>query len=273
MRKYVLYSVFAISCFLMLTSGVEDDNGKAGRTGSPNEQTCVDGCHNSYALNSGSGNTVITSNIPNWEYTPGTSYTINVTCTHQGAPLFGMGFEALKTGNTNGGTLTPGTGTQIKTSGGKTNIVHQLNGGATANSHTFTFTWVAPASGTGNVNFYWANVAGSGGNGNKFDYVYTGTQLVTEFVPSTSVQETSSSFNFLNVFPNPVSDNLNINYSLKSNEKATAKIFSLDGKLVREISETITGHLQTNVADLNKGIYLLEVKAGDKSETKRIVIE
>ena len=146
MKKISLLTAFAVSAFFILTSGTEDNNGKAGYTNSPGESNCTSGCHNSFALNSGNGSVSVTSDIPSWEYTPGQTYTINLTVSQPNFSLFGLGFEALTSSNNNAGTLNAGTGTQIKTktvSGvSRRNITHQLNGGSgTTGSHTFTFTW------------------------------------------------------------------------------------------------------------------------------------
>lgn len=282
MKKTLLSFVFAFSCFIIFTSGVEDNNGKAGRTGSPGEQTCVNGCHSSFALNSGPGSVVLTSNIPNNEYTPGQVYTMNLTVTHAGVSLFGMGLEALTSTNANAGTLTAGTGNQIKSttiSGvSRKNITHTLNGGSgTSGSHSFTFTWTAPAVGTGNATFYFSGVAANGNNSNQGDYVYNSSQVFTEYVTPSSVAETNSNFYSVNVFPNPVKDELNINYSLLSSEKVTASIYSLTGELISRLDEsnqTSGEHLiHSNVSSLSKGIYLLELKAGNQIETKKIIVE
>jgi hypothetical protein len=280
MKKPLLYSFFAFATFLVFTSGIEDNNGKAGRTGSPNEQTCYNGCHSSYALNSGPAVIEITSNIPNWEYTPGQSYTINVTATQSGINLYGIGFEALTDANQNGGTLIAGTGTQIKnaTVGGvsRKNIVHTLGGGASTGSHTFTFTWTAPAAGTGNVTFYWASVAANGNNSNSGDYVYTRTQTVTEYVAPSATANLPNNFN-LTVYPIPATTHLNIDFNLQEEETISASIYSLEGALVKnlftETPSSGTQHYMADISSLAKGIYVLKLSGGNKSTSKKIVVQ
>ncbi|HRH37623.1 MAG TPA: hypothetical protein PK760_04730, partial [Flavobacteriales bacterium] len=79
MKHVIAYVLGAALLALMLTSGNTDNNGKAGRTGAPGENTCVNSCHNSYALNSGTGSIMLAStNMTNWQYVPGQTYTINV---------------------------------------------------------------------------------------------------------------------------------------------------------------------------------------------------
>lgn len=282
MKKYLLYTLFCFSCFLIFTSGTTDNNGKAGRAGSPGEQTCVNGCHSSYALNSGPGSSVLTSNIPNNEYSPGQTYTMTLTITHPGDSLFGLGVEALSTANANAGTLTPGAGTTTKSatiSGtSRKSITHLLNGGAgTVGSHTFTFTWLAPAVGTGNVTFYCSGVAANRNNSNSLDYVYNNSQVFTEYVAPSSVIETQTEISSLQIFSNPVRDNLSFSYVLENSKNISSNIYSLNGSMVKEIfNELQTEGLHTYSTDitaLSKGIYFLQINVGKKSITKKLVVQ
>lgn len=282
MKKYLLYSLFSLSCFLIFTSGVEDNNGKAGRTGSPSEQTCVNGCHSSYALNSGPGSVVLTSNIPVGGYTPGQSYAMHLTVTHAGVSLFGLGLEALTSTNANGGTLTAGAGNQIKstTIGGvsRKNITHTLGGGSgTSGSHNFPFTWVAPAVGTGNVTFYFSGVAANGANGNQLDYVYNSSQIIPEYVAPSALVETNTTISSLQIFSNPVSGNLSFGYSLDKNESVFCILYSLNGAIAKQIfTEQQTEGIHTSstdISDLSKGIYLLELKTAQQTNTRKIVVQ
>lgn len=280
MKKNLLYGLFAFSSLLIFTSGVEDINGKSGRTGSPSEQTCYNGCHSSYSVNSGPAVIEITSNIPNWEYTPGQSYTINVTATQTGINLYGIDFEALTSANQNAGTLAAGTGTQIKTTtvGGvaRKNLVHTTGGGASTGTHTFTFTWTAPAVGTGNVTFYWSTLAANGNFSNSGDYVYTRTQSLTEYVAPSALNEVDGVMHFT-TYPNPTANNINIAYSLSNTGKTEIGIYSLEGTLVKTLvngTETEGDHVTTaDVSDLTAGIYLLKFSTNKQAISRRIVVQ
>lgn len=65
------------------------------------------------------------------------------------------------------------------------------------------------------------------------------------------------------VYPNPFSDIINI----KGIETADYKIFSIDGKLIKNG----TAHAQINLSDLSKGMYLLQLSANGTTETKKII--
>lgn len=282
MRNKVLLTFFAITITLLLTSSTEDNNGKAGRTGSPGEQTCYNGCHSSYSLNSGSGSVALTSDIPVDGYTPDQTYNMHLTVTHAGVSLFGLGLEALTTANANAGTLTAGVGSTIKTttiSGvSRRNITHSLGGGAgTSGYHTFDFTWKAPAAGTGNVTFYFTGVAGDGNNHNSGDYVYSGTQPYAEYVVPSSVNNITTSQSALNIYPNPNQGVFTVNYYLQNDAAVDAGIYSLSGQLIEQVMLSgHTGNNQQQVApqkQIPAGIYLLKISAAGQTSARKLIIE
>ncbi len=186
MKKYIYYLLPLI--VIVMTSSILSDNGKAGKTGSPGELTCID-CHGDFSANTGGGSITITNTgMTNWQYTPGQTYPITVTVARTGSSIFGLGVECLTAANANAGTLviTNSASTQIKNatvSGvSRANVVHQLNGGLASNSKSFTFNWTAPPAGTGTVKFYYAGIAGNNNGNESGDYVYNNFQSVTELV-------------------------------------------------------------------------------------------
>lgn len=282
MRNKILLTVFAFTLTLLLTSSTEDNNGKAGRTGSPGEQTCYNGCHSSYSLNSGPGSVALTSDIPVDGYTPNQTYNMHLTVTHAGVSLFGLGLEALTTTNANAGTLTAGVGSTIKTttiSGvSRRNITHSLGGGVgTTGYHSFDFTWKAPAAGTGNVTFYFTGVAADGNNHNSGDYVYSGTQPYSEYVVPSSVNNISSSQSALNIYPNPGKGVFTVSYDLENEVTVEAGIYTLSGELIQPV--ILSGHIGSNQQQvmpekqIPAGIYLLKVTAGGQTSSKKLIIE
>jgi hypothetical protein len=186
--RYINFLFYCASGFIF-TFGVSSDNGKAGATGAPGENNCTN-CHAGTAVNGGSGSITITSdNLNNWEYVPGQTYNFSVTVSEANRSLFGFGIEALQSSGANGGTLNSGIGSSIKnaTVGGNSrrNVVHQLNAGTGAGSHTFNFTWVAPTSNIGDVTLYTAGVAANGNGSDTGDHVYKTSQVIT---PSAGTQ-------------------------------------------------------------------------------------
>ncbi|MBL7923695.1 MAG: T9SS type A sorting domain-containing protein [Bacteroidia bacterium] len=186
MKKYMLYVLPLV--IIVMTSSILSDNGKAGKTGSPGELTCID-CHSDFTPNTAGGSISISNTgMTNWQYSPGQTYTITVTVARTGSSLFGLGVECLTAANANAGifTITNTASTQLKTAtvNGviRTNVVHQLNGGAAANTKSFSFNWTAPVAGTGTVKFYYAGIAANNNGNEAGDYVYNGSQNVTELI-------------------------------------------------------------------------------------------
>lgn len=231
MRKTILQSAFWLSVASIFFFGVQNDNGKAGSTGSPGEDNCTD-CHGGTAVNSAGGAISITSpDMVNWEYTPGQTYTINVTVAESGINLFGFGFEALLASGANAGTLNAGAGSIIKTAmiGGnnRRNVVHQQDSGTGNGSHTWTFTWQAPSTDQGDVTFYCAGNATNGNGATSGDHVYTFSQVVNAAIPNGVTQGQLNDWSIVNQRAN---GQLMINGSSVSAETLTVKIFNLSGQ-------------------------------------------
>ncbi len=268
--------------FLLLCSVALNDDGKAGRTGSPGELDCT-ACHNNFALNSGGGSIVLGStNMAAWEYVPGTVYHMTATVARSGNPLFGMGLEALTATNTNAGTLTiTNSSTQIKsfTVNGvsRKNVVHTLNGGNTPDAKTFEFDWTAPNTNIGNVTFYYAGVASNAdGEESTGDHVYTGSQVVTPAL-STSILELAPGVE-INVYPNPVTDMVKVDYALRDAERVAITLYDLNGRVVEQLISATRqpGRHTEMIGGLDRfasGSYLLRAQLGDRTLERRVQIQ
>ena len=275
-----LYPLLLISffAFSVLTSTDLDDNGKAGYTGSPGEVTCnSSGCHTGTTTNTGGGS--LTIDIPgmtNWQYVPGQTYTVNATVAETGRSLFGLGFEILKSNGDNAGTLAAGSGNQIKTKSvsgfTRKNIVHTLNGGASANSHTFTFTWTAPATDVGDVTIYFAGNAANSNNDESGDHIYTTSQVLS--VAPVGIEEVLDLID-LNVYPNPFVENIRIDYALQSSGWLKADLYDVNGRLIRTLSNSNQGAgnhtISEDVSGLSKGQYVLHMSLNGRVISTEII--
>lgn len=280
-NRFTIPSFFILASSLFLFSAQnnqEDPDGKAGATGSPNEVTCADAdCHATYILNSGTGSiTISSSDLVNWEYVPGETYTISVTLAKSGLDLFGIGFEALKSNGDNAGTLVAGTDTQIKNKnvGGfqRKSITHDDGTGASADSHTFTFTWHAPTANVGTITFYAAgNACNDNGNENG-DYVYTTTQQVSVAV---GVYEINRNENLLEVFPNPATNQLTVVQHLNTGGKISFRLFDQRGALVRDFERINhdSGELRRtyDISMLSPGIYMLQTSVDGNTVASKVI--
>jgi hypothetical protein len=278
-----LFALAMISLALFAISAIQRNDGIAGRTGSPGETTCnTTGCHVGNAINAVNGSISISApTLLNWEYVPGEVYPISVTVARQGVSLYGIGFEALRTTGANGGTLSITNGVQTTlmnafvSGNNRTNVVHNLNGGASANNHTFTFNWTAPLTNVGNITFYAAGNAANGNNTTSGDFIYTTSQVIT---PSTvGVSELNVFAGSVKVFPNPVAEQMNIRYTLIKKSSVTVNLISANGKnvltMISEMNEPGEHTLEIPAdPSFGKGIYFLELLSGESRLIKKVVI-
>lgn len=190
--KNLITLLFGSALLLVLSSMELNSTGRAVHTGAPGEQTCArSGCHDSFALNSGTGSISIQApGLENNQYIPGQTYTIQVTLAFTGRNLFGLGFEALLNSGANAGVLTAGAGNQVLTGSilgnVRNTITHIQNGGASPNTHTFQFSWTAPAAGAGTVTFYTAGVCANSNGGDSGDNVYSTSRTLNPLVAPTT---------------------------------------------------------------------------------------
>lgn len=283
MKKTILIAALTCGMFTLLTAEVMNDSGQAGAVGSPGEGTCWNGCHNSFALNSGAGSIELRTGTTNNEYVPGQTYSMTFKVAYPGRSLFGMGLEALNSVNTNAGSLviTDAARTRILTSNlagsvGRNSVTHTLNGGTSADSMLFNFNWVAPAAGTGNVTFYFCGNAANGNATSLDDYIYQGTTVLTER-NTTGIEPIESNID-VNVFPSVINDEMNIRCQPAVTGIISIQLFDLQGKLVRSESSSATGQQEltttwNGLSSLGKGTYLLNIQSGERSVVKRIIIQ
>lgn len=278
MKKKVFISLLSFFLVMLLTSVavVLQDNGIAGYTGSPGESNCTD-CHNSFALNSNGGSITIstTPSLTGNQYTPNTTYTVMVTVAKTGHSLFGFGTEILNSSNTNAGTLaiTNSTSTQLKSFGSKTNVVHQLNGGAAAESKTFSFKWTAPAS--GNATIYASGVAANSDGSTTNDYVYNTSLSLS--ATTTGIEDTFSD-KTLSIFPNPTSEYIYVNYTLTRPSSVIVALTNVNGEtVVKWLKEAKNAGEQNERLDIPasvaKGVYFISLTIDGAITSKKMVID
>ncbi|MGH9822216.1 MAG: choice-of-anchor V domain-containing protein [Blastocatellia bacterium] len=161
----------------------------AARTGGPGELTCdTSGCHNSFALNSGSGQFTIEAPAT---YQPGQSYQITVHEVTSDTTRRRWGFQltALTKKKAQAGNLMATSTTQILTDNslGKTRqyIEHNLQGTfeGLIGGTSWTFTWVAPSSNIGAVTMYAAGNMANGDGTPNGDFIYTTSTVIGPAAP------------------------------------------------------------------------------------------
>lgn len=275
MKKILTLLLIPAACIIVCADILNED-GKAGRTGSPGEFDCT-GCHTSFPVNSGGGSITISSpNLTNWQYIPGQIYQIDVTVAKTGAPLFGFGFESLRSTGSNAGTftITNSTETQLKNANingnNRTNVVHKEDGGLTMDSHTFTFNWTAPSTNIGNITFYAAGNAADNQGDSLGDYIYKTSRVVTP----TAVGINDPAYkNRVSIYPTPVSTELNITCN-ELKKLSSVTIADLKGNVVYTHKLTNpAGSFQLTNPPVQNGFYVLNYTLSDGSSgVKKILI-
>ena len=79
----------------------------------------------------------------------------------------------------------------------------------------------------------------------------------------------------IRLYPNPASNQLQIQFSSKKSDQATLEIFNLMGQMVKQVNvETSPGKnsIQVNVSELPQGTYLLKMGEEDLLISERLVI-
>jgi hypothetical protein len=78
------------------------------------------------------------------------------------------------------------------------------------------------------------------------------------------------------VYPNPANNEVTVRYILSPNTSSSVTIFSIEGKMVKQIlftsSDNGIGKVNIDVADLQSGTYLIKVSAGSKSTSTKLII-
>jgi len=78
-----------------------------------------------------------------------------------------------------------------------------------------------------------------------------------------------------NVYPNPVNDQLNIEFNLLGNTHVIGEIFDVTGRKITILFESDFGlgthRVDYNTSDLNSGVYFIKITLEGESFTKRVI--
>lgn len=272
--KKTIVSTLAIAigtiCITDFTSTAHSNAGGApiAKTGSPGDGSNCTGCHSGTASSGGS----ITSNVPVTGYIPGNTYTITATISVSGINKYGFEVSPQGTTSAQKGTLvaTDAVNTKLLGTTGKY-ITHKLAGTSGTGTKTWTFNWIAPAAGTGNAIMYGAFVAANGNGANSGDQVFLTSLLIQENL-SAGIMDIVNNADSWNVYPNPSTDKITIE-SLDANaEMKSLEMYDITGKLIKSINyETISQSQSIDIADLQSGVYVLNIQTDKNRITKKFI--
>ena len=83
------------------------------------------------------------------------------------------------------------------------------------------------------------------------------------------IGDNESPFNLI-YFPNPVTDNLNINLN-NSYNNVEIQIYTMVGQLIRTINKTNSVQMRINLSELSSGTYILKINADGKNKSMLII--
>jgi hypothetical protein len=77
------------------------------------------------------------------------------------------------------------------------------------------------------------------------------------------------------LFPNPAKDNFSVNLSNTTNDKGTIEIYNELGQIAKRVELGNESVIKTNVsvADLKPGLYMVKTTIGNRTSTKKLVIQ
>ncbi len=282
MRKFYLnVGLIAATSFIFVTGIFQESqtnsNGSffINPSGAPGFNTCAQsGCHGG-TVNSGPGSVVIATNIPTSGYVPGEIYQITVTVNSGGSNGVRYGFAASAANSANqqiGGFSVINNQTQIRLNGQLVSHTTAGNAGGVP-AKEYVFNWTAPVQGTGFVTFYTSGLSANGNGTTSGDEVYTGSLAIIENT-SASVAEKVWNEKF-SVYPNPASNFVNIELSLKNVETTTTyRIIDLTGKTIVSANINHSEYFRIEFpSHIKSGMYLIEVENGKSVFRKKILVE
>lgn len=254
--KLALPGLF-ILCLFSAFSILYPGGAPGGYTGSPSDVSNCTSCHGG-SLSTVAG--IILCDVDTAGYIPGQTYKMSVNVPGSGNKGFEVSPQNLKGDLL--GTLIPGVNTLLKNN--DKYLTHAMTSGG--NPTTWNFQWKAPSKGTGNVTFYGAFAAG------KYSTLLS-TLTIKENTTSTIKEDRG--FNF-SVFPNPVVDQINIEFSMKNRSKLKVQLSSPDGKTVFNLieNEYMPGNYNFRLncpENIQPGVYLIRFYINNRTEYSTLI--
>jgi hypothetical protein len=256
---FTVLSIATVAVLMSFSGSLKSPGGApAGHTGSPGDGANCTACHGGSAT---AVTEIISSNIPEADYAPGETYTINVNTSGAG----NKGFQ-VSPQNQSGdllGTLTAGSGNQLV--GNNKYVTH--NGAVSSQTANWSFSWTAPEAGTGNVVFYGAFVIG-------YSNIRTSSMEVVEDESLGIEDLVLQSFS---VYPDRADSRINITYQLLLPETVRFQLFDLSGRILLERDfgyQSAGNYAEMLYLDRNmqNNIYLAVLEIGGQTYARKVFL-
>ena len=154
-KELVLISGSLMMTLFFVSATLRFGGSPGAKTGSPgdNSDNCTF-CHLDNDVIAKSN--LISSNIPNSGYVPGTTYTITINASHSGSKRFGFEITAERNSFEKIGTFKLINDELTQFTNDSSAVTHTFKGTIANDSISWKFNWLAPEAGFGDVTFYLA---------------------------------------------------------------------------------------------------------------------
>ena len=271
MKKALLFLGLASGFIFILTSGLPYSGGSpGGKTSSPGDGSDCSQCHGGPANNVTGW---METNIPTAGYTPGETYKITVTGTHDGVQKFGFEITAENGEKNKTGKFIITNSAETKLTNSDVAVTHTLAGTTPSlGSKSWSFNWTAPDAGAGTVTFYSAFNAANGDDGTAGDVIYISNISAIENT-STGIEDEKLKAG-VTVYPVPFNNFINIEVSGEVTIEQV-DLYNVAGANVKTvIKDDITGgKMKINTGDVEPGIYIISITGANGGHTSKRIIK
>ena len=275
--RFIVFSLIAAIIVAGNSLQPAEGNGSgapAGNTGSPaDNKTCARlGCHPGTATLISD---VITSDVPATGYVPGYTYTITASITDPSLTKYGFQISPQNNAGTLLGTMALLDANKTKFTSNTNKYITHKSAGTTWPGHTATwsFSWTAPIAGTGDVTFYGAFNFSNNNNNTSGDVIHTSTLTIPEAF-GVGIDDICDSHEF-SLYPNPASSEILLSYYLSNSTAVVISLYDLSGKrlamLQQDIQQEGKQYASFSLSDFANGTYIIELRTGDKTITRKFV--
>ena len=251
-----------------------DGVGVGNASGAPGEGDCFN-CHGSTQAGTSINSMIFLSGTtPVTSYTPGQSYTVNLSMSPN--PTY-KGFQStakVGTGSTAAGSfvaLAGAAGAGVHIVGGR--ATHVSNSG----SALWNWTWHAPATNVGTVTFYVSSMK-TNGSGQGGDILYLSQHTIAAAASSAGIEEQTQNTNSFSAGYSADKNAVVMDFSSLVSGNMYFNLVDLSGKSVftYKMGEAQIGDNHEVIAlpeDLKNGIYLVNMFVGNKPMEQKIMIQ
>ena len=244
-------------------------NPPTGKTGAPGDGDCT-GCHFG-ATQSAAGTITYAFSGANDEYTPGQSYSIDLSIA-AGAKN-GFQLTVLDASDNAAGTFNAGTNSAAVSAGGR-QYIHQT---AASGVTDWSFTWNAPSTNMGPLTVYYAFNASDDGGSTANDVIYLGQETIDP-VDNASISKHDKLDKAYKVIVNGNASQMTLQYKTVDYSDVTLNVIDMSGKLVyREFLGAKSPGNQTDIIDISQfkhtGIYFVSLLIDNDVINRKVMLK